>query len=305
MDPKELRGLYEAYQQVNAPQAQEVDESKHDSITSSGGVNRRARKSADMRKPYNDTMRRQDQLAMSKGKPFNDRVKKDSPMQYKSNEEYVGEAQYTQPPQPPAEVRPAPAKKNKLDPGATVGTGIAAAYLGNELGKKIAKKPRGIFKTEEVDIYDIVLSHLLDEGYADTIETAEAIMVNMSEEWRDEIIDEAYVDYRKGKLPSGRTPQQAAQGRRDLLNARSNVERMRSTTRADISGAASRQRRRENQSDRTKEMDSQTGLAARADKKLFGSKVLGKEPNTDRHYNAAQKRKAVSDLAAAEKKSRG
>jgi hypothetical protein len=188
MDPKELRGLYEASSEVYAPQ--QIDESKHTAIAAPGGRNRRSRKSVDMRKPYNDTMRRQDQLAMSKGKPFNDRVKKDSPMQYKSNEEYVGEAQYTQPPQPPTEVRPEPAKKNKLDPGATVGTGIAAAYLGNELGKKIAKKPRGIFKTEEVDIYDIVLSHLLDEGYADTIESAEAIMVNMSEEWRDEIIDE-------------------------------------------------------------------------------------------------------------------
>ena len=38
------------------------------------------------------------------------------------------------------------------------------------------------------DIYDIILSHLLDEGYAETPEQAEAIMVNMSEEWRDSII---------------------------------------------------------------------------------------------------------------------
>jgi hypothetical protein len=41
---------------------------------------------------------------------------------------------------------------------------------------------------EEVDIYDIILAHLLDEGYAETPEAAEAIMVNMSEEWRDSII---------------------------------------------------------------------------------------------------------------------
>ena len=41
---------------------------------------------------------------------------------------------------------------------------------------------------EEVDIYDIILSHLLDEGYADTQEAAEAIMANMSEEWRNSII---------------------------------------------------------------------------------------------------------------------
>jgi hypothetical protein len=43
-------------------------------------------------------------------------------------------------------------------------------------------------KNEEVDIYDIILSHLIDEGYAETLESAEAIMVNMSEEWRDSII---------------------------------------------------------------------------------------------------------------------
>jgi hypothetical protein len=41
---------------------------------------------------------------------------------------------------------------------------------------------------ESVDIYDIILSHLLDEGYAETPEAAEAIMVNMSEEWRDSIL---------------------------------------------------------------------------------------------------------------------
>ena len=41
---------------------------------------------------------------------------------------------------------------------------------------------------EQVDLYDIILSHLLDEGYADTYESAEVIMVNMSEEWRESII---------------------------------------------------------------------------------------------------------------------
>jgi hypothetical protein len=43
-------------------------------------------------------------------------------------------------------------------------------------------------RKEEVDIYDIILSHLLDEGYADTQEAAEVIMVNMSEDWRESII---------------------------------------------------------------------------------------------------------------------
>ena len=39
------------------------------------------------------------------------------------------------------------------------------------------------------DIYDIILSHLLDEGYAETLEQAEAIMVNMSEDWRESIFE--------------------------------------------------------------------------------------------------------------------
>ena len=42
---------------------------------------------------------------------------------------------------------------------------------------------------EETDLYDIILSYLLDEGYAETQEQAEVIMVNMSEEWRQSIVE--------------------------------------------------------------------------------------------------------------------
>ena len=51
---------------------------------------------------------------------------------------------------------------------------------------KMSKSPRN--QTEQVDLYDIILSHLLDEGYAETQEAAEVIMVNMSEEWMGSII---------------------------------------------------------------------------------------------------------------------
>ena len=44
-------------------------------------------------------------------------------------------------------------------------------------------------KKEETDLYDIILSHLLDEGYAETPEAAEVIMVNMSEGWREDIVE--------------------------------------------------------------------------------------------------------------------
>jgi hypothetical protein len=42
---------------------------------------------------------------------------------------------------------------------------------------------------EDVDVYDVVLDHLLEEGYADTVESAENIMVNMSEDWIDVIVE--------------------------------------------------------------------------------------------------------------------
>ena len=62
--------------------------------------------------------------------------------------------------------------------------------------RKYAKKRRGSLPGpgrrdtigEQADLYDIILSHLLDEGYAETPEAAEVIMVNMSEEWRESIL---------------------------------------------------------------------------------------------------------------------
>lgn len=47
---------------------------------------------------------------------------------------------------------------------------------------------REIIRKEEVDIYDIILSHLLDEGYATSVDAAEKIMVNMSEQWIESIL---------------------------------------------------------------------------------------------------------------------
>ena len=43
---------------------------------------------------------------------------------------------------------------------------------------------------EQVELYDIILSHLLDEGYADTEDSALVIMANMSEDWRESICED-------------------------------------------------------------------------------------------------------------------
>ncbi len=75
--------------------------------------------------------------------------------------------------------------------GAAVGAGVAARRKG-ATAAQTAGRVAGTFAKkigEEVDIYDIILSHLLDEGYADTEESATAIMVSMSEEWRQDIME--------------------------------------------------------------------------------------------------------------------
>jgi hypothetical protein len=41
----------------------------------------------------------------------------------------------------------------------------------------------------EPDLFDVILAHLLAEGYADTNENALVIMANMSEDWRDSIVE--------------------------------------------------------------------------------------------------------------------
>jgi hypothetical protein len=66
---------------------------------------------------------------------------------------------------------------------------------------------------EEVDLYDIILSHLLDEGYADTEQAAEAIMVNMSEDWRESIVEGAAGAFVPSKVDD-------SNNRRDMLKNR-------------------------------------------------------------------------------------
>ena len=81
-------------------------------------------------------------------------------------------------------------------PGTVTGRKIEIKPTGSKpTGQRIENKPTGSNPTGikltdgyEYDIYDIILSHLLDEGYAETQEAAEAIMANMSEEWRQSIL---------------------------------------------------------------------------------------------------------------------
>lgn len=48
---------------------------------------------------------------------------------------------------------------------------------------------------ETVDLYDVVLEHLIEKGFVDDEESATIVMANMSEEWREEIIEQKKKSY--------------------------------------------------------------------------------------------------------------
>ena len=128
---------------------------------------------------------------------------------------------------------------------------------------------------ESYDYYDIILSHLLDEGYAETPEAANVIMVNMSEEWREGII-EAYKPWDFG-------PKQKAKSKYTELLKTKQAEVSRgipggrgTATRANKIGRVGTEMRR------TLDKDTQETGA--------DPKKQGLQPSTRRHTEAARRR---------------
>ena len=74
-------------------------------------------------------------------------------------------------------------------------TGINSPAFGEFMRKQMGggAKPKEKEQKEEVeiDIFDYLLEYLVAEGYADTNKAALAIMANMSEEWKQSIIEDA------------------------------------------------------------------------------------------------------------------
>ena len=92
----------------------------------------------------------------------------------------------------------------RKDPGAPTSQKLPPEDK-KKLSREIVRKP----KNEEYDLYDVILSHLLDEGYADSYEAAEAIMVNMSEDWRESICEEYDIYEERKDPPVSRMSKQA------------------------------------------------------------------------------------------------
>ena len=60
---------------------------------------------------------------------------------------------------------------------------------GAKRAKRKAERKAAEEMKEGYDFFDVILEHLVAEGYADTNKAALAIMANMSEEWKQDIVE--------------------------------------------------------------------------------------------------------------------
>jgi hypothetical protein len=75
---------------------------------------------------------------------------------------------------------------------------------GQQMYDKAKETVGGLLKQDyEYDMFDVILEYLVAEGYADTQEAAQAIMVNMGEEWRESICEELTGERKKRALEKG------------------------------------------------------------------------------------------------------
>ena len=94
-------------------------------------------------------------------------------------------------------------------------------------GVKINRTQRGtvtkdqqqkrIQQNNSVDMFELIKGHLMSEGYADNEKAALAIMANMSEEWRESIIEQSstrsMADQVTDALPWNRNTKYTTQGK--------------------------------------------------------------------------------------------
>ncbi len=88
--------------------------------------------------------------------------------------------------------KPAEAPKKTFNPLMQKTFGYQTGYAPDQVKgniKKMAQMASLKNISAGVDIFDLVKGHLLDEGYADSEEGAMVIMVNMSEEWKNSILE--------------------------------------------------------------------------------------------------------------------
>ena len=69
-----------------------------------------------------------------------------------------------------------------------IGSDVKSGNYGGALNRAVQGAGK-LFNS--VDVFDLIKGYLLDEGYAETEEAATVIMANMSEDWKQSIIEQS------------------------------------------------------------------------------------------------------------------
>ena len=196
MDAQDFRSLQEAYLDVY----DELDES------AAGDVAARARKLANQKKRqtperkkmyqdleykarYRDTYGDGDSYKRRSERTGTDRGISPRKSQERSTDYDIGGSTYTS-----SQKERLPKSKEKYRRQVATGVRDVSAQERKRLGVKGVSRYnvqplQGVKDSYEYDLYDVILEYLLDEGYAETPEAALAIMGNMSEDWRESIVE--------------------------------------------------------------------------------------------------------------------
>lgn len=103
--------------------------------------------------------------------------------------------------------------------GKTLGKLASVTHeAGRRAGEHVKRHGLKSLANEEFDNFDIILEYLVAEGYADTNENALKIMANISEEWKQSIVEarqeERESDKRKRRIRRSRLPHDGGKGKR-------------------------------------------------------------------------------------------
>jgi hypothetical protein len=92
------------------------------------------------------------------------------------------------------------AKKAAMAAAGAAGAGAGSLKAGKSPVAAAGRAAGTFVRKMRAEEYDYILSHLLDEGYANNLENAEVILMNMSESWFDDILDEGFKRMDRSKI---------------------------------------------------------------------------------------------------------
>ena len=98
------------------------------------------------------------------------------------------------------------------DPHTGINSPAFAEFMRKQMGGGAKPKEKEQKEEVEIDIFDYLLEYLVAEGYADTNKAALAIMANMSEEWKQSIVEADSVEAMRARAAKRRAQRYGKQG---------------------------------------------------------------------------------------------